>query len=199
MTQLTARERDRLQATIAAGRAADQLRPLVEPSDPTALVTIGVGGVEAALPMAALAALVDVLEDFSEGNDITVAPADLAVGTAEAARLLGVSRTWIAELIDRGELAGERVGTKRRVPLGALVTQRRAQAARQRECVRSLADATFAEGVASPAPADPATEGAGLFVRGDVRVRSVPERIQESASELSHIEPSRYGPPAMAA
>jgi excisionase family DNA binding protein len=157
------------------------------------LVPIAVGTVEVSVPVAALRALVDLLEDLSEGREATVAPADLAVGTAEAARLLGVSRTWIAELIDRGDLPGERVGSKRRVPLDALVAQRREQLTRQRERVLALGNAVDA-GEAPPPSVTP--EPAGLFVGAKVHFTEIPatsepepglHRVEQRPSQPSDI------------
>jgi excisionase family DNA binding protein len=185
MTGLSRDERDHLRAALAAGRAADRLRPVAERgASDGPLVPIAVGTVEVFVPVAALRALVDLLEDLSEGREATVAPGDLAVGTAEAARLLGVSRTWIAELVDRGDLPGERVGSKRRVPLAALVAQRREQLARQRERARALGDAIDA---GKPAPPAVTPEAAGLFVGGEVHVTEIPP-TSEPEQELQRVE-----------
>lgn len=130
-----------LRAGLAAGRAADKLRSALGTSlDPSALLKLSLGGVAVSIPAAAVQALIDVLEDLSEGRQVTVAPAELPVGTLEAARILGVSRPWVAELIDRGELVGARAGSKRRVPLGGLVEHRRRLAEAQRDAAAQLAD-----------------------------------------------------------
>jgi excisionase family DNA binding protein len=46
---------------------------------------------------------------------VTALVGDDDLTTTEAAQLLGVSREWVARLVDRGELRGHRVGRHRRV------------------------------------------------------------------------------------
>ena len=87
---------------------------------------VTINGVTAELPAAAVALLSDLLEDLSEGRDVAVAPYDLPVGTESAAEVLGVSRQWLTQMLDRGEIPMQRNGSKRRVLVGDLVTFRRA-------------------------------------------------------------------------
>ena len=88
-------------------------------------IIIGVGGRPTTVPPSLASALIDLLDDVSEGRDVTTAPAGLPVGTELAADLLGVSRPWLTTLLDRGVLPSSRVGTKRRVRLGDLIAYRR--------------------------------------------------------------------------
>jgi excisionase family DNA binding protein len=71
-------------------------------------------GSETEVPASVRRAVAAVLD----GADLT---------TTEAATLLGVSREWIARLIDRGDLRGHRVGSHRRVPVEAALEYRRRQ------------------------------------------------------------------------
>ena len=84
------------------------------------------------LPTSLASALVELLEDISEGRDVTTAPAGLPLGTEIASELLGVSRPWFTTLLDRGDIPSSRVGTKRRVRLGDLLAYRRSDDARRR-------------------------------------------------------------------
>lgn len=62
--------------------------------------------------------------------------------TSEAAEVLGVSREWVAQLIDAGKLPGRRVGTHRRVSANDVARYRANRAAAQRrEIGRFLTDA----------------------------------------------------------
>jgi excisionase family DNA binding protein len=90
---------------------------------PNAQVTIN--GVTAELPAAAVALLADLLEDLSEGRGVAVAPYELPIGTESAAEVLGVSRQWLTQMLDRGEIPMQRNGSKRRVAIGDLVSYRR--------------------------------------------------------------------------
>jgi len=49
-------------------------------------------------------------------------PGEIAIGTEEVARVLGVSRRWVAEIIDRGDRTGTKVGSKHQVSIGSLAT-----------------------------------------------------------------------------
>ena len=86
-----------------------------------------------ALPAVLASALLDLLDDLSEGRDVTSAPAGLPVGTEVASALLGVSRPWLTTPLDRGEIASVRNGSKRRIGLGDLVAYRRTDNARRRD------------------------------------------------------------------
>jgi excisionase family DNA binding protein len=86
-----------------------------------------------AIPAELAAALVELLEDISEGRDVTSAPAGLPLGTEVASDLLGVSRPWLTTLLDRGDIPSSRVGSKRRIRLGDLLAYRRSDDARRRE------------------------------------------------------------------
>jgi len=83
------------------------------------------------VPLAALGVFADVLDDMAEGRTVTVAPFDLPVGAEEAARQLGVSRTWITRLGAAGELPCSRTGEKRRFRLGDISAYRRLTARRR--------------------------------------------------------------------
>lgn len=72
-----------------------------------------------------LTVLGDLLEDLSNGREVTPAPRDLLIGTEAAAAILGVSRVWVTTLVDRGDLPAEKRGTKRRIRLGDLLDFRR--------------------------------------------------------------------------
>jgi excisionase family DNA binding protein len=85
------------------------------------------------LPAELAAALVELLEDISEGRDVISAPAGLPLGTEVASDLLGVSRPGLTTLLDRGDIPSSRVGSKRRIRLGDLLTYRRSDDARRRE------------------------------------------------------------------
>ncbi|QOC27261.1 helix-turn-helix domain-containing protein [Microbacterium hominis] len=58
--------------------------------------------------------------------------------TGEAARLLGVSRQHVVDLIDRGELPAIRVGSHRRVQHGDVLAVRRGSSRATRDQERSL-------------------------------------------------------------
>ncbi|MBK5221550.1 MAG: helix-turn-helix domain-containing protein [Acidimicrobiia bacterium] len=108
-----------VRTSVLAGRAADALRDISSETEPGRMVSVRIGEQTTAIPAAAIVILVDALDELALGRDVVVAPSGLEIGTSAAARLLGVSRPWVAALVDRGQLEGRRNGTKRRIPLGA--------------------------------------------------------------------------------
>ncbi len=92
---------------------------------------VTINGVTAELPAAAVALLSDLLEDLSEGRNVAVVPYDLPIGTEAAADVLGVSRPWLTQMLDRGEIPMQRNGSKRRVAIGDLVSYRRSEGRRR--------------------------------------------------------------------
>lgn len=117
-----------LRATLLAGRASDVLDSLSVPDDASSPVELSIHDTTVRVPTAVVAHLQALLEELAHGSQVVVAPAQLRVGTTEASRLLGVSRPWLTQLIDRGALPAERAGSKRRITLGALMAEKRKRA-----------------------------------------------------------------------
>ena len=67
------------------------------------------------LPLSA--ALVEVLRasagELAEGHAVTVLPSEIALSPAEAAELLGLSRPFVARLLDQGDIPSERLPRSR--------------------------------------------------------------------------------------
>ena len=119
---------------LALGRLADALRAVATGDEAMKLLieVAGTGG-SAVTPASAIRLVCDLLEDLSEGRKVTIAPYEMPVGTEAAGELLGVSRPWVTTLVDRGDVPGVRVGSKRRIRLGDLISFRRADDARRRD------------------------------------------------------------------
>lgn len=74
-----------------------------------------------ALPPEVVEAFQDLLHRFARGESVVIGSTSSLLTTSQVADLLGVSRTFVIQLIDAGKLSVEYRGTHRRVALGDAV------------------------------------------------------------------------------
>lgn len=79
------------------------------------------GSLLSGLPEPVREAVVDVLRRFARGEGVVVGSLETLLTTSQAADMLGVSRTYLVQLLEAGELPCEFRGTHRRIRLGELV------------------------------------------------------------------------------
>lgn len=65
-----------------------------------------------------------LLIDLAQNRAVQILPTGLELTTVQAAEFLQVSRPFLIQLIDKGELACRMVGTHRRLELGQLIAYR---------------------------------------------------------------------------
>jgi excisionase family DNA binding protein len=134
------------------GRAT-RVEPRAEDRVSTAEVSRAVNGVselvlrlpdgsEIILPAPLVKVLVATASELSEGHEVTVLASDVRLTPAEAGELLGLSRPFVARLLDAGEIPSEHLpGSRHRVVRLADVIDFQARRERRRTGRRRIADA----------------------------------------------------------
>jgi excisionase family DNA binding protein len=80
-------------------------------------VTVFVDGTSVKLPAGAVVAVQDLLFRLSRGNSVTISTNEEFLNTSEAAKLAGISHTYMRQLTDKGIIPVEYRGTHRRIRL----------------------------------------------------------------------------------
>jgi excisionase family DNA binding protein len=92
------------------------------------------------LPPNSLRLIAQVLGAMSEGQTVTVVPAEREFSTLEAAHLLNVSRPFLIKQMEAGLLAYRLVGSHRRVTAENLMAYRQTMQGRQADALQRMAD-----------------------------------------------------------
>ena len=91
--------------------------------------------------------LVELIGLLNEGKSVMIVQGQAKLTTMEAATLLGVSRQFLVNMLEKGEIAHHMVGTHRRVYAQDLFHYKAQRDGRRHKVIRELAQAEAEEGL----------------------------------------------------
>lgn len=67
------------------------------------------------LPISVLPQLAEILNHIAQGNEVKIIPIKQELTTSEAAEILNVSRPYLIDLLESGQIPFRKVGVRRRI------------------------------------------------------------------------------------
>jgi excisionase family DNA binding protein len=105
------------------------------------------------LPHSLSSFLVELIGLLNEGKSVAIFQNQAKLTTVEAASMLGVSRQFLVNILERGEIPYHLVGTHRRIYAQDLVAYKSKRDQSRRKTLRDLAKQEAAEGLYHKIPA----------------------------------------------
>lgn len=113
---------------------------------------VGPDGEIKPLPDSIYAFLVELIATLQQGKCVSILQNQARLTTAEAASMLGVSRQFLVNLLEAGEIPHHKVGTHRRIYVHDLMSYKRKRDNRRKKAIRDLVAAEVAEGLYEKVP-----------------------------------------------
>jgi excisionase family DNA binding protein len=119
---------------------------------------VGPDGKTQVLPGSLYSFLCQLLADLKDGKSVTILQNDATLTTVEAAKLLGVSRQFLVQEIDRRKISHHMVGTHRRMYVRDVLAYKSNRDAERSVRLGELVRAEYEEGLYERGLNDPDTE-----------------------------------------
>lgn len=116
---------------------------------------VGPDGKTQVLPGSLYSFLCQLLADLKGGKSVTILQSDATLTTVEAAKLLGVSRQFLIQEIDKNRIPHHMVGTHRRLYVRDVLAYKSNRDAGRRKQLDDLALAEYEEGLYAKGLNDP--------------------------------------------
>ncbi|HEX7287113.1 MAG TPA: helix-turn-helix domain-containing protein [Candidatus Angelobacter sp.] len=115
---------------------------------------VGPDGKTEILPNNVYSFLLRLLADLKAGHSVTILQSMHRLTTVEAAKVLGVSRQYLIQLLEKGDIPFEKVGTHRRVFVRDILAFKAKRDIGRRNILNNLAKQEFAKGDYGKVPDD---------------------------------------------
>lgn len=100
------------------------------------------------IPASALRLLLEVLTEIGQGNAVSIIPIHADLTTQEAADVLNVSRPFLVQLLEKGDMPFHKIGTHRRVRYQDVISYKKRVDTERRKALDELAaEAQVLDGV----------------------------------------------------
>lgn len=111
-------------------------------------------GTSLAIPKSVYRLLVQILKDLSEGASVAILEERQGLTTVQASRLLGVSRQFFVNLLEKKELPYHMVGTHRRVYIKDLLVYKVRRDRARRDVLSQMVQSELEAGLYDVVPDD---------------------------------------------
>lgn len=115
---------------------------------------VGPDGHSASLPDSLYAFLCRLLADLAEGKSVSIVQSQAELTTIEASTLLGVSRQFLVNLLEKGDIPHHKVGTHRRVYVRDLLAHKATRDGFRRKVLDDLVREEVDQGLYDIVPAE---------------------------------------------
>lgn len=135
------------------------IRDIYEKIRETEAKLVGPDGKTQVLPPNLYAFLCQLLADLKSGQSVTILQSNAQLTTVEAGKMLGVSRQFVVDLINKGELPCHMVGTHRRLYSRDVLAYKTKRDTARRKTLDDLARIEQEEGLYDRKPVDDSHSG----------------------------------------
>lgn len=115
---------------------------------------VGPDGQTQVLPNNVYSFLMHLLADLRAGSSVTILQSNAQLTTMEASKMLGTSRQFLVNLLEKGEIPFHKVGTHRRIYARDVIAYKAKRDAARRKALDDLARAEYDEGIYDKLPDD---------------------------------------------
>jgi excisionase family DNA binding protein len=110
------------------------------------------------LPNDAYAFLREILSELTANRSVTLLQNNASLTSIEASKLLGMSRQYLVQLVEKGEIPFHKVGTHRRLYIRDVLAYKTKRDAARRKALDDLALAEYKEGIYDKVSPDDSNE-----------------------------------------